>query len=87
MTVLALIGKAGGSMGFSAIYVYSGEIYPTEVRTVGMGTSSMCARISGMAAPYIGGPLVGYDMMISGQAMLLSLLFDSVYQLLYLKIQ
>ena len=45
-------------MGFSAIYVYSGELYPTEVRTVGMGTSSMCARFSGMAAPYIGGPVV-----------------------------
>ena len=53
-----LIGKAGGSMGFSAIYVYSGELYPTEVRTVGMGTSSMCARFSGMAAPYVGGPVV-----------------------------
>ena len=57
-TVMFLIGKAGGSMGFSAIYVYSGELYPTEVRTVGMGTSSMCARFSGMAAPYVGGPVV-----------------------------
>ncbi len=31
-TVLYLLGKLGSSMGFSAIYVYSGEIYPTEAQ-------------------------------------------------------
>jgi hypothetical protein len=31
---------------------------PTEVRNIGIGTASMCARISGMVAPFVGGPLV-----------------------------
>ena len=53
-----MIGKAGATAAFAAIYVYSAEIYPTEVRNIGMGTSSVCARISGMAAPYLGGTLV-----------------------------
>ena len=46
------------TMGFSSIYVFTSELYPTEVRNVGVGVASMCARISGMAAPNVGGPLV-----------------------------
>ena len=45
-------------MAFTDIYVYTSEVVPTEVRNIGMGTSSVCARISGMAAPYVGGLLV-----------------------------
>ena len=45
-------------MAFTDIYVYTSEVVPTEVRNIGMGTSSVCARLSGMAAPYIGGILV-----------------------------
>ena len=56
--VLALVGKAGAAMAFTDIYVYTSEVVPTEVRNIGMGTSSVCARISGMAAPYVGGLLV-----------------------------
>ena len=55
---MALIGKAGATMGFSGIYLYSSELYPTDVRNVGLGTSSVCARVSGMIAPYVGGPMV-----------------------------
>ena len=59
VTAMALIGKAGATMGFSGIYLYSSELYPTDVRNVGLGTSSVCARVSGMIAPYVGGPMVG----------------------------
>ena len=55
---MALIGKAGATMAFAGIYLYSPELYPTDIRTVALGTSSMCARISGMIAPYVGGPMV-----------------------------
>ena len=58
--ILALIGKGAATMAFSVIYTYSSEIYPTEYRNVGMGCSSLSARISGMAAPYVGGILVRY---------------------------
>ncbi len=44
-------------MAFTDIYIYTSEVVPTEVRNIGMGTASFCARISGMAAPYVGGIL------------------------------
>ena len=54
----AMLGKLFISVTFSCIYVYSSELFPTEVRNVGLGTASMCARISSMASSYVGGPLV-----------------------------
>ena len=57
-TAFTMVAKAFVSVGFNGIYVYTSELFPTEVRHVGLGTASMCARVSGMAAPYIGGPLV-----------------------------
>ena len=54
----SMLGKLFISVTFSCIYVYSSELFPTEVRSIGVGTASMCARISSMAAAYVGGPLV-----------------------------
>ncbi len=39
---------------FAIIYVFSAETYPTVVRSVGIGSSSVFARIGGMVAPYVG---------------------------------
>ena len=58
-TVFSLFGKGFISVTLAVVYLFASEIFPTEVRQVGMGTASMLARISGMAAPYVGGPLVG----------------------------
>ena len=55
---LSMLGKLFISITFSCVYVYSSELFPTEVRSVGVGTASMCARVSSMAAAYVGGPLV-----------------------------
>ncbi len=35
------------------IYVFSVEIYPTVVRSLGLGSSSTFARVGGMVAPHI----------------------------------
>ena len=48
----------GIAIPFTTAYVYSVEIFPTPVRNVGIGSSSMCARIKGMIAPFMGDPLV-----------------------------
>ena len=58
LTALSIVGKAAITMSFTGAYVYSVEIFPTGIRNIGLGTCSMCARISGMAAPFVGGPLV-----------------------------
>ena len=57
-TVFAMVAKAFVTIGFNSIYVYTSELFPTEVRSIGVGTASMCARISGMIAPYLGSTLV-----------------------------
>ena len=57
-TILSLIGKGLISLAYAIVYVYASEIFPTEVRNVGVGTASMCARISSMSSHYVGGPLV-----------------------------
>ena len=51
--ILAMLGKIGAAAAFAVIYVWAAELFPTVVRNAGMGASSSCARIGGMASPYI----------------------------------
>ncbi len=59
-----MAGKFCVTASFAIIYVYSTQIYPTVMRTIGLGTSSMVARIGSVLAPFIkdlvslGGPFV-----------------------------
>lgn len=53
-TVLSLAGKFGASAGFAVIYIYSAELFPTVMRTSGIGICSFMARVGGILAPYIG---------------------------------
>ena len=55
-----MLGKLFISITFAVVYVHASELIPTEVRNVGVGSASMCARISSMAAAYVGGPLVSH---------------------------
>ncbi|XP_046328657.2 solute carrier family 22 member 6-A-like [Haliotis rufescens] len=52
-TVLAFVGKIGNSACFNAMFVYAPEIYPTNLRSAGMGSGSTAARVGGMIAPFI----------------------------------
>ncbi|KAK2175936.1 hypothetical protein NP493_695g00002 [Ridgeia piscesae] len=56
-TMLAMVGKGFVTISYNAIYVFSAEIFPTEVRNAAMGMASGCARLSTMAAPFVGAPM------------------------------
>ena len=53
LITLAMGGKLCITASYAIIYVLTTEIFPTVVRNVGVGSSSMVARIGGALAPYI----------------------------------
>ncbi|KAG8439201.1 hypothetical protein GDO86_005427 [Hymenochirus boettgeri] len=50
--VLVMMGKFGITSAYSIIYVYTAELYPTVVRNMGVGASSMASRIGSIFSPY-----------------------------------
>ncbi|ODN04059.1 Synaptic vesicle 2-related protein [Orchesella cincta] len=52
-TVILFMARAIVSGVFQAAYVYTPEVYPTSMRSVGIGTCSGMARIGAMVTPYV----------------------------------
>ncbi|XP_031443379.1 solute carrier family 22 member 4-like isoform X1 [Clupea harengus] len=50
---LAMTGKLVVTGAFSFVYFYSTELFPTVVRNMGLGVTSMAARIGSTLSPYI----------------------------------
>ena len=47
------VGKLGVTIGFTIIYIWCAELFPTVIRTSMIGVSSMLSRIGSISAPYI----------------------------------
>ncbi len=47
---------------WGALYVFTPELFPTEVRATGVGWASAMARVAGIAAPFIGARLSGNNL-------------------------
>jgi len=58
--VFSMLGKSLICIAYSVVYVFGNEIFPTEVRNVGVGTAIMCSHVTSMTAAYVGGPMVRY---------------------------
>lgn len=50
---LMFAGKFGVSGTFAVIWIYSAELFPTEVRTNALAMGSMAGRIGGIISPFI----------------------------------
>ncbi|XP_071941426.1 organic cation transporter protein-like [Antedon mediterranea] len=50
---MAFIGKFCITLTYTVVWIYSSELFPTVIRTIGIGECSMMARIGGISAPYI----------------------------------
>lgn len=57
VTAMSMVGKAFITMTYSIIYVFASEVFPTEVRNVGLGTGSLFGGVGSMVAPYVGAPM------------------------------
>merc|ERR1719381_208561 len=53
IVTLNLIGRVSAIGTLAVCYIYSSEIFPTVVRNVGLGTSSLWARVGPMVAPFV----------------------------------
>ena len=57
--VLLLAGKAFITLAYNIAYLYGSEIFPTEVRSVGIGVAAVMEDVGAFVAPLVAGPLVG----------------------------
>jgi MFS family permease len=53
VTAILFMTRALGSGLFQVAYVYTPEVYPTTLRSVGVGSCSSMARFGAMLTPYI----------------------------------
>ena len=49
----AFLGKFFMQLAFGTVFVYTPELFPTALRSVGMGTCSWSARVGGITAPFV----------------------------------
>ncbi|CAG5123519.1 unnamed protein product [Candidula unifasciata] len=61
LTVFMFFVRAFSSASFSFVYIYSSELYPTSVRTLGMGTASAMARVGAMITPFVAQVLLSHS--------------------------
>ena len=50
---LALAGRFLTTYTFSAVYIYTSELYPTPIRAAALTFCSTIGRFGGVVAPYI----------------------------------
>ncbi|XP_030828376.1 organic cation transporter protein-like [Strongylocentrotus purpuratus] len=53
LTTVSMIGKFGIAGSFAIIYLYTVELYPTNIRGVAMGNCSMFSRVATISAPLV----------------------------------
>ena len=51
--LLSLVSRFGIAVLFGVLYVYTGELFPTVIRSIVMGTVSVGARIGSIISPYL----------------------------------
>ncbi|GBO16633.1 Organic cation transporter protein, partial [Araneus ventricosus] len=51
--IVSLFGKFCITSSFSILYVFSTELFPTTVRTVGLGSAQVSARLGAIIAPFV----------------------------------
>lgn len=73
--VLLILGLLGFGVqgGFVGLYAVAARIYPTHIRTTGVGWAMGAGRFGGIAGPMIGGWLIGLGLVLSTNFLLFAI--------------
>ena len=61
MVALLFLARACIASPFQTLFLYTSEVYPTEVRALSLGLCSMICRLGGMATPNVANILLSYS--------------------------
>ncbi|KAK7895284.1 hypothetical protein WMY93_020609 [Mugilogobius chulae] len=53
LTILIFVARAAISGGYQVVFVYTPEVFPTEIRALALGTSSSFARLGALTTPFV----------------------------------
>lgn len=53
LSASAMLGKFCISASFAVLYVYAAELFPTVIRNIGMGVTTVASRIGGILCPFV----------------------------------
>ncbi len=85
-TILPLFGLIGFLIqgGFVGLYAVATRLYPTEIRTTGVGWAIGLGRTGAIAGPFVGGLLVAYGLSIGANFrwFAITLIFAGIFTLL-----
>ncbi len=73
--VLLILGLLGFGIqgGFVGLYAVAARIYPTRIRTTGVGWAMGAGRFGGIAGPLIGGWLIGLGLLLTTNFLLFAI--------------
>ena len=71
VTTLTVIGKAFVAGAFIAIYVFTAEVFPTEVRNSAFGSCAAGGRIGSIIATFVGKELVSFSFLLSHSSLIM----------------
>ena len=49
--VALFVGRSSAMAAFTVLYIFAGEVYPTSIRSTGVGVGNGFARIGGITCP------------------------------------
>ena len=59
MVVVSCINNMANNLGWGALFTYTAEVHPTELRALGCGSANMVKSAAGIFGPYFAGLFAG----------------------------
>lgn len=61
MVVVSCINNIANNIAWGALFTYTAEVHPTELRALGCGMANAIKSLAGIFGPYVAGAFIGQD--------------------------